>query len=450
MVGLSGCKKINQNDTNWTTSNSIPIGQTYIEASELLNFNFIDSNSDEELFLNLLEKNINFEIDSIFTIPDTTFIYSLDSLDIANINIPGGTTFELLPSETVSFDLAALNATQFDLKAGKLLIKVQSSLDKSTLLRFKCPSAKKSTDEINSTIELNPGSISIPSSAELEIDLADYNVNLVFDNNYNSINYSVSGAVKNLNDTLVINESDFVSVEVSFKDIKPKYLKGSFLYNHIVSNTIIYPQDYIDTRIDGQFDFQEFIFNIDIHNYTGVDIQAKLASIKSFLNNSYTTIQSEITQEWINLGRALDSQNELPIATSESIEWNKSNSNLNDLLSPFPDSIILDYEFIINPMGNHSLDNDFIYADKNIAFDVGIFAPMKFSLKDFYFQDTIEFKVSIDSLLRNTSNISLNLIGLNSFPFEINPKVIFYDAQHSIVDSILAENQYFEIGRAHV
>src|SRR5690606_27130143 len=131
-----------------------------------------------------------------------------------------------------------------------------------------------------------------------------------------------------------------------------------------------------------------------ISNEIGMDMRAKYFNVSSINTTKNKTVQLESNLlKNINLTRAYyDANNNppiKPISIKKSITT--ANSNLGDFLSNFPNQLGYNAQIEVNPLGNISGGNDFIYRGTGIDLGVEINIPLNIEATNLILIDTADY-----------------------------------------------------------
>jgi hypothetical protein len=151
---------------------------------------------------------------------------------------------------------------------------------------------------------------------------------------------------------------------------------------------------------------------LELSNFTGTN---------SRTGGSITLTSFQSTNHSININRGMESGPPIsPVNTSVNIlSRTSSNSNIVDFIENLPDAITYSVKLIINPMGDQSLGNDFVYADYLVDAKMRFEMPLSFSAGNLAFVDTINFISSPEETFANFKSGTLKLIADNGFPFQL-------------------------------
>jgi len=110
---------------------------------------------------------------------------------------------------------------------------------------------------------------------------------------------------------------------------------------------------------------------------------------------------------------------------------NAQNSNLKQFIEFLPEQIDLKAKVEVNPFGNVSNGNDFIYYNSNIQLRLRTNLPLKISANNLAFIDTIPLSIKDTAILNNLREGKLFMLAENGFPFEMQVEAYFLDTLYS-------------------
>ncbi len=122
------------------------------------------------------------------------------------------------------------------------------------------------------------------------------------------------------------------------------------------------------------------------------------------------------------------------------IVLDNSNSNLTSFLQNLPDHLETDLSFNVNPLGNISGSNDFIYSDRIIKTHARLEIPVRAALLSLSIRDTQQITVSDFTSLDPIGPSTVTLVADNGFPIEVKLQLYLLDGNKSVTDSLLIPN----------
>ena len=114
------------------------------------------------------------------------------------------------------------------------------------------------------------------------------------------------------------------------------------------------------------------------------------------------------------------------------------NTNIDELLSKFPDTLRILGEIQINPLDSNAYN--YIKESDLIIPRVEADIPLHFTLSDVNIgkEDKVDFKSNIDKIKDNVQQIKFQVKFANSFPFEMKIQSYFLDSNKQILDSLFS------------
>jgi hypothetical protein len=116
---------------------------------------------------------------------------------------------------------------------------------------------------------------------------------------------------------------------------------------------------------------------------------------------------------------------------------NSSNSNLKEVLELLPDEFEYSIDAELNPLGNVSSGNDFIFNTSNAKASFALTMPFKFAANALFFTDTIKTTGFEGTDQSPVTNASLFLAVDNGFPFDLKCSFDLLDENRIKIDTLL-------------
>ena len=368
LLALFSCKKRKE---GWTIDALVPMIDSQLDLENIFDDDLIQVGDND--LLNLVYQNeiLDLKLADDFNIPDTT---------ISQIN--EGPAFNLawdkanpLISDTneSKFEISNANLTYALIKSGKIKFKVTSTISEPTTITYNMSSAEKEGKTLLVSRNMPAGSPGNPVEITNEIDLSGYLLNLKGKNlnDYNTIFFYFTVTFANPNSPSNLynyTSADIVTIENSFVGITPEMVKGIFSTTTEKPDESSSEFDAFKQIRSGSFDVQKAKFSFEFENRIGVDLQGSVNRLSAINSKSGTSVdlEGDFIFQSLNLSRAKEDYSlyEVPIIPSISrYELNEENSNITDFISILPNEVQYDMDFIINPLGNISGGNDFLFSD---------------------------------------------------------------------------------------
>jgi hypothetical protein len=423
---LSACKK--REATDWDTNLLGPLFKTSLSIDQILPDSLTQINSDN---------SVNIVYDDFFNssgfvntkqLPDTA-ILKIFTIPFGSIYLNAGDNFMDLTEES-NLNFAPLELSRLIVKSGEIEVKIINKITQPVDIIYTLPKATKNGVPYTFNATIPAYNSSNGGNYNATFNLEGYDVDLRgLSGAY--VNRLVTHLVANVSTTASglaqINSTDSLKVSIKLKSIVPYYAKGYFGQSKDTSYTNS-SLSLFDRIVAGNFSLQEAKLNLDIKNGIGADIRAGLISFQSV--NSKTgnvlTLQHSSVAKIFNVHRATD----FPFSPSlYSFEYNNSNSNLVSLLENMPTGFNYSYYSELNPFGNISNGNDFVYTDKAVEAHIRLDIPLHFSSTNLTLVDTIDLNEDSLGDHNTVKSAVLKLIASNSFPFDADIKFYLLDSQ---------------------
>jgi hypothetical protein len=424
LLFLGACKK--REATDWDTNLLGPLFKTSLSINQILPDSLTQINADN---------SINVVYDEFFSssgfvntqqLPDTAIIKYF-TIPFGNIYLNAGDNF-LDQTEETKLNFEPLELSRLVVKTGEIEVKILNKINQPVEVTYILPKAIKNGRPytFNATIPAYNSSNGGNFIATFNLD--GYDVDLRgLSGTY--VNRLVTHLIANVSSTATgmatISSSDSLSVSLKLKSIVPYYAKGYFGQSKDTSssNSTI---SLFDRIVAGNFSLHEATLNLEIKNGIGADIRASLLtfnSVNSKTGNNIALQHSSVAQTF-NVHRATD----MPFTPSfYNFEYNSSNSNLVSLLNNMPTNFSYAYATELNPFGNISNGNDFVYTDKAVEAHVRLDIPLHFSSTNLTLVDTIYLQKDSLEEHNTVKSAVLKLIAVNSFPFDADVKFYLLD-----------------------
>lgn len=420
---LGACRK---EDSRWDTQLTAPLASGRLGIDDLVPDSLLE-NQNGNWHLVFDESLTDINIDSLVTIPDTTFVQSYKSpFGSGSITLPAGATIFNI-DEDIPLNVNQAQLRFIKIKSGTLEYKVKSFINGYMTSNYSLPGVSLNNNSLQLVANTSPSTGDIPSEVSGLIDLMGYQINLTGESGYETNTISSTAVISvttGAPSPAIISAQDSVVVELKFIDVKVAYAKG-FFGQHTVN---------LDQQVDffssidipeGILKLSEASLNFSVTNYIGIDASLDL-SFLDILNDESTvlgTLSNSPILNPINISRAMDS-NGILTPTYYSVLINQDNSNLPTLIEQLPAQARFNAQLLINPLGNISGSNDFIYTDNPLEANLKLDIPLKIGASNLSLRDT--FELSLDETLSLSG--ALDVYFNNSFPFSAIVNISLIDS----------------------
>ena len=439
LLFLAACRSDDQ--TAWDIDVIAPLAETRLGLDDLLVDSTILSAPGDPLIVRF-ESNLSLlSTDSIFSIPDTT-IGDTFSLPI-NFNLPSG--FQLVNlNDLIRFDYGDLSITDVYLASGMLKTTITSRLDDRIIYTFSIPKAYFSAVPFqlqNQSIE--PASATNPITRETITDLSDYAFDLRGPNlnESNQLQLTLSARLDpNGNGSPVGANVPAFAYSNEFINFKPYFAKGYFGSQKFITENQRISVAFL-RRVTGNLDLEDATIDLFLENSVGADFGFLIRKFKALKSSSGVSL--ELAHSLIGQQQLLARSTNFSVypasfsTTTKSFQLNSSNSNLKEVLELLPDEFEYSIDAELNPLGNVSSGNDFIFNTSNAKASFALTMPFKFAANALFFTDTIKTTGFEGTDQSPVTNASLFLAVDNGFPFDLKCSFDLLDENRVKIDTLL-------------
>ena len=429
------CRKERENPS-WDTQVLTPLIHSSFDITNLLPDSILHENPDSSLEIVYQKALYNFDIGNLFTIPDTS-LHAFYTIPLNFTLNPG----QVIPfpsfSETV-YNLPGVELKTFTVKKGKVTFKVKSYVREVTNFVYSIPCATKNGLPFSEKINVPARIGKKPGVFDKEFDLSGYVINLTGTNGskVNAIYTTLKAAISpDALDTVLVTPYDSLIINNSFSDILPSYAKG-----YLGQNTIEIPNTQTNLsffdRISGNVKLEDVKFELALHNYIGVDARATLQNLKAINTNTGKIVTLVANSPSVNINRASDNGNAI-IPSHAYFPLTAGNSNIKELIENIPNRLEYQLKVNMNPLGNVSGSNDFIYTDKLLNGFLEMRVPLSFMANNLTLTSVLDFNISSGDN-RNLNSGTLYLYADNGFPFDAAIQLYTLNEAGAVTDSLVS------------
>lgn len=425
-------------ETKWTTNALFPVAYGSISLESLTEDTLFVADENGILHFSIREDLTDLDIDSLVRIPDTTLAKAFE------FPIPGG-PFPFAPGtnvidlqEEVELETEAALLREIIVKSGEAAYVVKNYMNGQLKIEYQLPGVTKGGQQFVIESVVEPGSPDNPFVSSGTLDLSGYHFDLsgsdgIAFNRLASI--TNVGVDENATADAIIFGNDSVVIEVTFLEPTIEYGRGYFgQHEYNLQDTIQFAE--LSGLEADNFDIETISFSLDIENYVGADAQIQLSQVGSY--NSYgensVYLEHEEIGDLINLTRAQDNGGVIS-PTFYSLSMTESNSNIDQFVENLPNELIVDIGINVNPLGDVSAGNDFIYTDQPLKALVEVDVPLCLAVENLTVSDTLAIQVEETP---NASGI-LHFYMTNHLPLEARLTANLVDVDQTVLATILED-----------
>lgn len=441
MTIIWGCKK---EKTTWDADFTVPIAQTTLSINQLIADSLITTDANNHLNIEYNSNILNYDINAALEIPDTVTSYSITSAGSGTLN-PGQTI--ALNNDIKSFAFEPARITQVDIKKGFLVFTCINPLSVPLKVTYTIPAAKLYGTSFVLTETIPAASGNTPYKYTNKIDLSNFSIDMRGPTLDNCNRFQTSLHIitdPNGGDATISAGQQFVFY-TNFENLELKYVKG-YLGNDVqTSGPDTSYVDFFRKISSGTLTLNSIDVSLKVSNGIGADIAMVPQMLIS--NNSRThqsiPLSGDIIGKTYNITRSTETHQPLNPVIPTKTTINFSGTNILSLIENLPDQFIFKSSLLINPMGNISCGNDYIYSGNGLTADLSLKIPLTFKANTLALADTINYTISDQSQINNGA---ITLMISNSFPIAAKIKLYILNDRHQITDEITSVNQQINSG----
>ncbi len=388
LLFLQSCKR--DEPTSWDPDVRAPLAYGRLTLGQLL----VDSifQQDEEGLWHVIvdQKLTDFDLDSLAEIPDTTIVLPPNTLFFVGSVAQGQTIVSSNQQITLNHPTAQFK--QVRMKGGKLKYKIRSPVEGYLNCTVTVPGLTLNGVAQSIAFQITPPDGQPYSTTEGYFDLAGLDLSLTGQTGFSFNRLAYQFGIVVAPDAPIpatVSVGDQIQVEITFEDPQIDYARGYF-GQHLFSFDEEVDFDAFSSIPEAAFDLNGASTLFSIRNAVGVDAQMDFSQITNWNENQQTQVNLQHTSLFnpINLSRALD--NGGLISESEyAVTLNAGNSNLDAFLENLPNKIRIQGDLRVNPLGNISASNDFIYTNNALNADLRMDIPLRIGIQNLILSDTI-------------------------------------------------------------
>lgn len=435
---LGGCRK---QDTSWDMDIRGPVLRSSLGLENLLPDSLLQVNPDGSVTLVFDETLYRLDLDSLIHLPDTTVAdtFQLPSIvPYLDMN-PGQIIFSR--SEENNFAVPDVELTQALLDAGQCVVTLSSTIPEKTVLTYTLTKATRNGQPFTASLTLPPGSPSAPSTVTVNFDLSGYLLNLRGTNRpYNSYSTHFTIALAPDANPTRVYSSDFIILGSTFTGLVPAFAKGYF-----GSRSFSVPSESADFSIfrkirSGTLDIDRINVDLTLRNTVGAEARITLNQFES--ENSHSGLSVALNHSSIgnpiNLNRATHNGFGTINPAVHTIRLDESNSNIDQIVENLPNRFTVGLDMQINPMGNISAHNDFVYRSSTFEAALRMELPLSFIANQLTLVDTLSINAGSTEnghIREGTFTIEAD----NGFPLRAQLQLYMLDQYGNLGDSVVSQ-----------
>jgi hypothetical protein len=440
LVTALSCKK----GTSWDVDAAFPIAKSHLNFSNFFGDTIFKADASGLLHIAFSKDIINFTMDSLVKLPDTTVSIGFTSPFSSLLN-PGTVVFSNNASTDREITFNVTNGVELNraiVKKGFLKVEYFNTYPQPLNFNYQINSASLWGNILHINQTISGGTVSSPSTLTKLYPLDDYLIILTGLSNtkINTLvqSYTITTDPSGSPDQLLPGQG--LSVKLSFSDVVPAYVQGYFGQQDLSFGPDSTLLGMFENFKPSNFALTQSAINFRIINEFGIELSSTISNIRSIKTAPPNVVQLNAGNllQTINVNRAGKTNN----ASNPVFPWvkqidiNSSNSNLNAFLENVPNYLGYKVQAKLNPLGNISAGNDFAYFGHGLRVIADVDVPFEISADYFNLINYAKIDLTGISQLSHVNNCEMILQARNNYPFRAQIQGYMVNDQNQIVDSM--------------
>lgn len=450
---LSFCKRT---PTTWEDNLVAPLATGSLTLGNLFPDTVIKANTDSSLSIAFNSNLINYNIDSLLKIKDTTIttFFTFPTGASPTPITPGmNLTFGAYPIENIYNLPNGIQLRKAIIRQGKINFIMQNTVYRPLVYHYQLFSATKN-NHILDTIFNIPAADSasgIKGVLNGSINLAGYTIDFtgINHNEFNVTDETDSVHIAPYTHSGLLYSGQGFNAQFTFTGMVPQYALGYFGSQSISVGPDTAAFTVFNSIKKGILNLNSATVSLNISNQFGVAMKADISNITSInTNNPSTVTLTPIGNVLVNAAHDNNGPNNPMVSISpciKNITLNNSNSNVKDFIGNLPDKLSYKLAAQVNPMGNLSGNNDFSYYGTSFSASLNMNVPLCFSASNLMLADTVSINLSSVNQLQNINRGNLILTATNSYPFSINLVATLLDVNKQAIGSLFSSPSLIQV-----
>ena len=418
LIPLVSCRKEGP-ASRWDVDVLAPLVSTRFTIRDLLADSLLATDAGGRITLVYASELFSVDLDSVLGAPDTNFVYRYGLPTPGPLFFPAG--LEVLDIEDISrFDLDNVVLREIILREGTLRIHTTNMVASPLQGSFQLISATFPSGQSTILTNVGAGTPASPATSLTIRDLAGTRFDLRGPglNSVNTLYSIISSRLDPAGPGATVTDQDSILIDVSYSGLVPAYAKGFFGQRSVEQEGEDLPLDLFKNIVAGSLDLDRVSLKLNVENGVGIDIQVAINSFQAVNSRTGVTVDLShaILNGPINLNRAID----LGTGPQPSFYANvldNSDSNIDEFLEVLPDRVTYDVSLRLNPLGDISNGNDFLYYESRLKADLELEVPLDIIASDLTLETIVDPDLPGSAEGHALQSGELMVFGTNGFPF---------------------------------
>lgn len=430
----------NKEKTTWNSDWVLPIVNDTLSLNDMVNDSTINIGLSGFYEVDLTRTILDLGIEDVIAIPDTLISHTFNS-SVGTLSVPPG--FSIVNEiEEHTIDMSDIQLKKIRVSNGTIRMKVYNPIGTKTFFTVELPGVTKGGIVFQEQYEVEAGTSTNPGTKTAILDISGYDIDLtgVSGGDYNILQSRLIIKSDPAGPTVTLSNSQTFKVDAEFKSIKIDYARGYF-GNVSFTDTSNYVIELLNTVAAGSIDLPSTILNFEISNGLKVDAKAIITTVSNtnYSGNTVNLSNAQIGAP-IYIGSATGSWSTL-LNTTESLEFNGVNSNIENYLENLGNSHTVGYKIQLNPWGNTTGGWNEIFPNSRFKVKLNAQMPLAIGADGLTLRDTFDFDISQDIEKSHIESGTLVLNATNAFPFSSDVKLYFMNENEEVLHIVVGTSE---------
>lgn len=358
------------------------------------------------------------DLDSLFNAPDTSFTYDY-ALPFGTVNVGPGTDLPPIVEE-VNLDVDELQLRYLELREGKLDLTLRNKITSGVIGTFNILGGTYQGSMVSLQQFVPAGSVPSPAYATASRDLAFHRFDLTGPT-YDAVNTLATELLLQLDPNgsgATLTNADTIQAIATYSGLKPQYARGFFGQRTVHYGPDTSDFDLFKNIIAGSIDLDLVEVDLKVTSGFGVDARVTLDHLTAIRTSTGTglDLDNSLIGGAININRAIDLGGSFAPSVYERALDN-TNSNIDAMVELLPDKLGYELDLEINPLGDISNGNDFLYWKSDLRAELQLRVPLTLIATDLTLQQFSTPDLPGTAEEHAVQYGGLTLYAVNGFPF---------------------------------
>ncbi len=339
----------------------------------------------------------------------------------------------------VKYDLHGPVFKSIDIRSGQIDFRTTSSIQDTIHMTYSIPGATKNSESINEKLDIPPAGINGVTIFDT-FKLNGYHTDLTGQNknSYNTFFNILTAKIDSTGKLETLSLSDSIDIFYGLFHVVPEYALGYLGTKTFAVGPQYQSFVFFKNITVNKLTLPKLSVTLQLSNGIGAPVSAVIKSITAFNSKTNKSVPLKCSK-YVNVPIYVPAAKDTNSQSILNIPLDNLNSNINNLLEILPDRLLYALSFTVDPNGNTSNYNDFIYYGSTVAANLNIQLPLEVGLDGLALSDTMTTDITKNINIGNVQDGVLHLTISNGYPLSAKIQLYVLDPTNKIVDSFLTQ-----------